>query len=347
MNRTTQKDVIGFGALNLDMVFRVRDLRDFLRKLNRKTQVLTVGAEIPGTGVDMDYVLTVLERDGSLRARNGGGQAANTIFALSSMGFDTGYVGKVGNDPEGDLLVESLGSADTSHILRDGRSGIFIGIVDEVGKKSSLVYPNANDEIVYDEIDLAYMKNTKFLHITSFVGGNSLETQKRVVNELSSSTRISFDPNQIQAVRGFRELLPIIQNAYIVFLTEREMEIILNKDFLEGSHELLRYGPRIVVCKRGAEGSYILSRETEHFCPSERIDFADRIGAGDVYASGFLAGLLRGFSLEHCALLATEMASLSITGYGREKYPDREYLRRIEKIIREKTLSGPCAAQSH
>jgi len=336
MNKTKQKDVIGFGALNLDMIFRVKNLRNFLRKLNKKTQVLAPGAEIAGTGVDLDYVLTVLRKNGSSKAKSGGGQAANTIFALSRMGFDTGYVGKVGNDLQGDFLIESLGSTDTSHILRDDKSGIFVGIVDKIGGKCSLVYPNANDKITYDEIDLAYMKNTKFLHITSFVGGDSFETQKKVVNELTSSTKISFDPNQILAIRGLKELLPIIQNAYIVFLTEKEIEMIVNKDYLKGSHELLRYGPQIVVCKRGAQGSYVLSRETEYFCPSKKIGFADRIGAGDVYASGFLAGLLRNFSLEHCALIATEMASLSITGYGRGKYPNREYL---EKIIREK-ISG-------
>jgi len=50
----------------------------------------------------------------------------------------------------------------------------------------------------------------------------------------------------------------------------------------------------------------------------------DTIGAGDVYAAGFLAGLLRGLNLRSCAKLATKLAAKSITGYGRENYPDKQ-----------------------
>ena len=55
----------------------------------------------------------------------------------------------------------------------------------------------------------------------------------------------------------------------------------------------------------------------------------DKTGAGDVYAAGFIAGLLLELPLEQCGRLASEAAALSISGYGREKYPDRRFLRKF------------------
>jgi len=52
----------------------------------------------------------------------------------------------------------------------------------------------------------------------------------------------------------------------------------------------------------------------------------DTTGAGDVYAAGFLAGLLKGFSLSECANLGTKVAGQSIKGYGRQRYPDANFL---------------------
>ncbi len=141
---------------------------------------------------------------------------------------------------------------------------------------------------------------------------------------------MTFDPGEIYARSGIEELLPIIEKSYIIFVTDEEMKILTGKDYKAGAALFLSLGPKVVVCKMGVCGSYVLSNRTEFQISAPRIKVVDRTGAGDVFAAGFLAGQLLGHSLYNSALFATEAASLSITEYGRTRYPDRKFL--LEKL---------------
>jgi sugar/nucleoside kinase (ribokinase family) len=93
----------GFGALNLDMIFEVEDLKPYS---SDKIQ-LTPGEELFDSEEVFQFLLEQLERMGRLKSRSGGGSAANTLVALSRMGFQTKFIGKVGEDEEGDFLLEN------------------------------------------------------------------------------------------------------------------------------------------------------------------------------------------------------------------------------------------------
>ena len=195
-----------------------------------------------------------------------------------------------------------------------------------------LLFPNSNDTLNYNEINLDYVKNTRFLHLTSFAGDSPLQAQIKVAEDVHPQVKISFDPGEIYASRGLKEVGAIIERSYIVFLNDKEMKLLTGKSYKEGAKELLGYGPSVIACKLGAKGSYITSSDEDFEIPGEKIKAVDTTGAGDVYNAGFLAGLLMNFSLSNCALFATKAAALSITGYGREKYPDRQFLKDFESL---------------
>ncbi len=313
------KDVIGFGALNVDLIYGIDP--GLIETEPSRERV--------GGYEEFESLLKFLEREGKLKGRSGGGSAANTVVALSRMGFSTGYIGKVGNDENGDFLIKSLEEVDTSRILRDDRSGMSISILGEERDRSLLIIPNCNDTLSYDEIDLEYIKETKFLHLTSFIGDIPFEAQRRIVGELPPQVKISFDPGEIYAQRGIEGLLPIMRNSFIIFPSMEEVELLTGKDYKEGSRELLELGPRIVSCTLGKDGSYTLSRDEEIETPTHEVEVVDKTGAGDVYAAGFLAGLLLKKSLSECAELAIRTSELCITGYGRKRYPDRKFLKEL------------------
>jgi len=91
------KPIIGFGALNLDLIFEVEDLKSISLKGPR----LDPGKEDFGSDEEFESLLDQLKRYGTLKSRSGGGSAANTIVALARMGFPTKLIGKVGEDLEG------------------------------------------------------------------------------------------------------------------------------------------------------------------------------------------------------------------------------------------------------
>jgi len=309
-------DVVGFGALNVDLVYEV-DL---------SLLGIEAGRERVGKYEEFRNLLQYLKNKGSMKMRSGGGSAANTIYALSKMGFSCGYIGKVGKDKDGEFLLEGLKKegVDTSKILQNEKSGLCIVLLDKRKDRSILILPNANDSLSYSEIDIDYINKAEFLHMTSFLGKVPFEAQKIIAQK--TRAKISFDPGEPHVKRGLEELEPIFKRSFIIFLSQEELEILTGKDYKNGAREMLDYGIKIIACTRGDKGSYILSKEEEIELPAEKVKVVDTTGAGDVYAAGFLAGLLKGYTLFKCAKLATKAAAQSIKDYGRRNYPDKKIL---------------------
>ncbi len=310
-------EVVGLGALNVDMVYEVDDLASL--EIER-------GRERMGSHEEFKSLFQFLKNKGKIRIKSGGGSAANTIYALAKMGFSCGYLGKTGKDEEGAFLQNGLREAevDTSRIRQNTRSGICLVLLDKSKDRSIIILPNANDTLSYSELDIDYINKAQFLHMSSFTGKIPFEAQKLIATE--TKVKISFNPGEPHATKGIKELTPILEHSFILFLSQREVEILTNKDYKEGAKKLLDHGIEIVACTLGEKGSYILSRDKEFEIPAEKSEAIDTTGAGDVYTAGFLAGLLKGLPLFECAKLGTKAAAQSIKGYGRNSYPDKYFL---------------------
>jgi ribokinase len=317
------KDVVGFGSLNVDLFYEVDSLALFEIKGVR----LEAGREIQGSYEEFQNLMTLLQRHGRFNGKSGGGSAANTIFALSRMGFNTAFIGKVGKDEEGEFLIRSLsvGNVDTRWVKRDHKSGVCLIILDKSQDRSIFLHPNANDTLCADEIDRELLSHSRLVHMTSFGGELPMRAQREALEHLPDGT-VTFDPGEIYARRGLKEIGPFIERCRVLFVTDREVAILTSMDYEGGCRKLLGYGPHIVVCKRGKAGSLVLSREEAFDVPAEEVEAVDNTGAGDVYNAGFLAGMILGRPLKDCALFGTRVAAKSVTGFGRDRYPAREDL---------------------
>lgn len=307
--------IVCFGALNVDLIFRVAERLIF-------SLGYQLGYEYLGRGDQLDKLLSVLNSQCKLSFKSGGGSAANTAVALQRLGVPTGFVGKVGADQNGKFLLSQLEDVDNRAILRGGESGIAISLITEESKDRSLIiFPNANDTLTFEEIDISYVRSIEFLHLTSFFGNLPFEAQKNLVTRLPPQVSLSFDPGMPYVSRGLEAIRPLVSKTYILFLEKKEVEILTKKVWYQGSEELLGMGPKIVVCKMGSEGSHVFTHGDSLYVPAIKVEVVDTTGAGDVYVAGFLAYLIQGKSFRECAEFATQIAGMSVTGLGRTKYP--------------------------
>ncbi|MEM0350288.1 MAG: carbohydrate kinase family protein [Archaeoglobaceae archaeon] len=282
--------VIGFGALNLDKIYKVdkipkADEEGFVRDL----QIFP------------------------------GGSAANTIVGLARLGIKTAYIGKVGDDAEGRILLEDLereGVSTEAVIKAKGRSGTAMIFVDDNGNRAILVDPGVNDTIRYDEIDLDFALKHSLIHLTSFIcknGFDSFESQKKIVNEFEL---VSFDPGLPYAERGKKEMMPILKRTTIFLPNKVEIEKMFELDYKSAAEECISMGIEVVVVKLGEKGCWIKSKKEELFVPTFKVNVIDTTGAGDAFNSGFLYGYLKGKDLEKCGKLGNYVASLCIQQIG-------------------------------
>ena len=316
------KTIVGFGALNLDLIFEVENLKSISSNGFR----LDPGEEGFGSDEEFESLLGQLNRFGTLKSKSGGGSAANTMVALARMGFPTKFIGKVGEDREGVFLLENLRPVQIDMIRRGQRSGVCLVVLDRRQDRFLFVRGNTNNTLAVEEINFDALKNISWMHLTSFIEESPFEAQQVLLNRLASSVKISLDPGEIYAKKGLNEIRPLIKRCHILFLTEREIGLLTHQDLLAGVKSLMEIGPSVLVCKRGSQGSHVFTEDGNFKVPPVQVEVVDNTGAGDVYNAGFLAGVFLGKSMEESALFATKISAKSVTGYGRDQYPTKEDL---------------------
>lgn len=290
---------MGCGALNLDRLFKV--------------QRITKG--------DEEVAIEDAQEEP-------GGSAANTIYALGKLNKKNGFIGSVGEDFEGKMVIDSLNSVgvDTSHIKIKPRvrTGLVIGIVDAIGERSLYITPGANSTLEFDEVDIDFISGSDFFHITSFVDDSQLNVQKKIVDTLGENTKLSFSPGSLYAKKGYEALSSIIRKTHVLFLNEVEVKILTGYDvYQEASEFLLDKGCNIVIVTLGENGCYITDGSKPLHIDAVKCDVVDTTGAGDAFCAGFLYGLSKGSELKQCGKIGNFVASRCISKIGaRSGLPD-------------------------
>jgi sugar/nucleoside kinase (ribokinase family) len=324
------KPIIGFGSLNVDLIFEVEELKS----LSLKGLHPDPGKEGFGSDEEFESFLEQLKQYGTLKSKSGGGSAANTIVALARMGFPTRLIGKVGEDEEGDFLLKNLRPVPIDWIRRGQRNGVCLVVLDPHQDRFLFVRGNANSTLTADEINFDALKDISWVHLTSFIGASPFGAQKVLLDRLHSSVKVSMDPGEIYAKKGLNEIHPLIERCYVLFLTEREVGLLTHQGLRAGIKLLMKAGPSVLVCKKGSQGSHIFTEKGDFEMPAVRVEMVDNTGAGDVYNAGFLAGLFLERSLEESAHFASVIAAKSVTGYGREQYPTKKDLEEFFHVRR-------------
>jgi ribokinase len=315
-------DVIGFGALNLDFIYEV----DSLDRIAAGEPELRPGRELDTDAGSFLRIQEKVDRLGRFRVQAPGGSAANTISALSRMGFRTGFIGKVGIDPEGQALLAEMKGTDLRGVVRGDRSGRCLCILDADRDRFMMLQPNANDNLSEEEVNHGFAGAARYVHLTSFVGEAPFAAQKALVAQMSPAVQMTFDPGEIYARRGLDASRPIIQRCQVIFSTEKEIEALTGEGCVSGSQRLLGMGPSIIACKRGERGVSLFTHTDRIDLPPEPVEVVDNTGAGDVFNAGFLAGLLLNRPLIECGRFGIRIASRSLRGFGRSHYPNKEDL---------------------
>ena len=282
-------DVLGFGALNLDKLYRV-------------DKIAAAGEETFVKGLTISP----------------GGSAANTIVGLARLGVNTGYIGKIANDSEGKYILNDLRNEKVNvkgiDITEKGRSGVCIGFVDDFGERSLYIDPGVNDNLAYKAINQDYVESSKFVHLTSFVGNIPFRAQKSIVKNFK--TEITMDPGELYARKGINEIKPILKKTFVFLPNENEIRILTNQNYEIGAKELIKLGISIIAVKLGHKGCYVTNGKEDYLIPPLKKKAKDSTGTGDAFCSGFIYGLLHGRDIYECGRLGNFIASCCIEKYG-------------------------------
>ncbi len=295
-------EVIGFGALNIDNIYRVRCILEDGESLAREA------GSFPG------------------------GSAANTIYGLSKLGINTGFIGAIGNDNQGKSLIRDFDKSgvETRYIIvkAKARTGKTLCFSNNLGKRSIYILPGSNNLLSIDDVNLSYINSAKYLHISSFADDRQFKLILELMDNLAPSVKVSFSPGLLYASKGIKVLAPILKRIHILFMNHEELRTLVDGNVIRSSEICLEYGCRIIAITLGqgisfASGtppaiSYIRDSDNEYYIKPTgiKVSQVDTTGAGDAFATGFLYGLLNNKRLDECGQLGNIVALCSIKKIG-------------------------------
>ena len=259
----------------------------------------------------------------------GGGSAVNVSIDGSRLGLKTAIIAKIGFDSFGRIVVDELlreGVDITGlRVSSKGQTGFTIVVIDKSGNILMYGFKGVAEELEPQDIVDDIIANTKFVHIASLRVDTSIKVAEIAKR---NGVKVSWDPGRVLALKGLKSLEKLIQLVDIVTLNNKEAAALTGlkpEEYREAAKIIKSLGPELVAVKLGPRGVYALGNNIDEEIPAVKVDkVVDTTGAGDAFAAGLIAGILRGYTIKKALLYANAVAALKITKLGSHEAPTHQ-----------------------
>ncbi|APC39775.1 sugar kinase [Clostridium estertheticum] len=271
------------------------------------------------------------------------GAESNVAIALAKLGHQVGWFSKLGDDEFGRYIQTTIRGegVDVSKVIFEPGKNTGILFKERFMHSNPNVYyyrkGSAASTLRPEELDAAYIKNTKILHITGITPALSESCKKTLFKAIeiakSNNVLVSFDPNIRLKLWNKEEAVPVLleiaKHSDIIFPGIDEGEMLLGLTKPEDiALAFMKMGCKIVAVKLGKEGCYVTDSVNKLYVNSYICENPqDTVGAGDGFSAGFLSGMLNKLDLRACAEYANGVGAMAVLVKGdMEGYPNNEQL---------------------
>ncbi|MGX2957198.1 aminoimidazole riboside kinase [Ursidibacter arcticus] len=236
--------------------------------------------------------------------RCAGGAPANVAVGVSRLGGETGFIGRVGNDPLGKFMQQTLQDeqVSTEHMVLDPQqrtSTVIVGL--DNGERSFTFMVNPSADQFLEVTDLPHFNRNEWLHCCSIalINNPSRSTTIEAIRRIKQAGGFfSFDPNLRESLwQSLDEMKTVVNSvvamADVLKFSEEELTLLTNTTTLEQATSAItaQYPEKLIIITLGKDGAiYHLNGESK-VVAGKALQPVDTTGAGDAFVSGLLAGL--------------------------------------------------------
>lgn len=300
-------DVITFGSATQDIFLELPLSEDILKEFNAKKYFcLPLGDKLL---VD------------EMQFFSGGG-GTNVACSLANLGLKTAYYGKIGDDASGKIILADLAKFGVSSkfCFKDKSLPTAISFVISCGSdRTILVYKGACHFLAKSEIKFKEAQKTKWFYLAPFYEKTAELFSALVDFAKEKNIKIAVNPSIYQIEKNDQDFISSFSKIDILFLNKEEA-VILTKAPEASIEELFiairKICPGIIVITQGDKGAVVFEGENLYRAYIYKVAIEDKTGAGDSFASGFMAGLLRENNIEYAIRLGMINSAKNISQKG-------------------------------
>ena len=303
--------VIGIGNAIVDVLCRVDD--DFLvnNSLTKSTMKLINEDEFK-------KLLSMIKIEETIS----GGSVANSIVGLSYLGDKVGFIGKVSDDSLGKEYEKGLEKENVKFLYTKKEEPIPTGscliLITPDSERTMCTFLGTAGKINDQDIDV---ENTKQAEITLLEGylWDEGEPKKAFDKAINSSNKVAMSLSDLFCVERHKDqFLNLVKNRLdIIFSNEQEILALINSNSLEDAINFGKSLKKNIVITRGEKGAVAITNEEVVECDAEKnLKITDLTGAGDLFAAGYLHGVVNNLNTKASLEKGKELSSKIIQKIG-------------------------------
>jgi len=317
MTQNKMYDFCGIGNALVDIDFETT--QEILQKLQIEKGVMTL--------INAKRHAQLLEHLKEVKhVKACGGSAANTTIAITLLGGKTFYSCKVACDTAGDFFYEELvnhnvGTNLTKDNREKGTTGSCLVLVTPDADRTMNTYLGITENFSTRELNEQAIANSEYLYIEGYLSSSPSGSKAAITAyEMAKKHNIKIsltlsDPNMVKFFNdNLKKMLGT--GVDLLFCNEDEARFFCGSDDLDNVCECMKNFAKTFAITRGPKGSLVYDGTSLHRVGAKDVKVLDTVGAGDMYAGGFIYAITHGYDYKTAGVIGDIVASKVITKFG-------------------------------
>ena len=303
--------ILGIGNAIVDVICKVEDKFITQNNLTKSTMKLVDEAEFK-------KLLSTLKIEETIS----GGSVANSIVGLSQLGNKVGFIGKVSDDDLGNKYEEGLKKESVQFFYSKKKETISTGtcliLITPDSERTMVTFLGTAGKINENDINTNAVKSSEILFLEGYLWDEG-EPKKAFEKAINNANKVAMSLSDLFCVERHKpRFLDLVKNNLdITFSNEQEIMSLIDVKNFDEVISFAKEVNNLIVITRGEKGAVAINKKEIVECSAKKdLQIKDLTGAGDLFAGGFLHGLINNKSTKESLETGTEMSSKVIQIIG-------------------------------
>ena len=303
--------ILGIGNAIVDVLCKVSD--EFLIKHSLTKSTMKLVDEI-----EFKRLLSSLKIEETIS----GGSVANSIVGLSQLGNKVGFVGKVSDDKLGQKYEEGLNKENVKYLYHKKKEPIPTGscliLITPDSERTMCTFLGTAGKISERDIKKEDIKNSEIVFLEGYLWDEG-DPKKAFDAAITHSNKVAMSLSDLFCVERHKPyFLELVKNQLdIIFANEQEIISLINANSFNEAITFSKEIKKNVIITRGEKGAIAINSNQTIECDVQpNLKIKDLTGAGDLFAAGYLHGVINNLSVKESLVKGTELSSKIIQKIG-------------------------------
>jgi fructokinase len=303
--------ILGIGNAIVDVICKVEDKFITQNNLTKSTMKLV-------DEVEFKKLLSTLKIEETVS----GGSVANSIVGLSQLGNKVGFIGKISDDDLGIKYEEGLKKENVQFFYSKKKESIPTGtcliLITPDSERTMVTFLGTAGKINKNDIDINAVKSSEILFLEGYLWDEG-EPKKAFEKAINNSNKVAMSLSDLFCVERHKSyFLELVKNKLdITFANEQEIMSLINVKKFDDVIDFAKKINKFIIITRGDKGAIAINKNEVVECSAKKdLKIKDLTGAGDLFAGGFLHGIVNKKTIKESLNTGTELSSKVIQIIG-------------------------------